>query len=67
MRVAVKMQNNVVVFVREWDDASFIADINVNEVDGPWIELQQSVTVDVGYTYDPVADVFVPPDPEALP
>lgn len=67
MRVAIKMQNNVVVLVREWDDAVPITDINASEIDGPWIELTQPVTVDVGYAYDRERDVFAPPDPEAAP
>ena len=33
MRIAVKMQNNVVMFVRQWDDAVPIAEINANELD----------------------------------
>ena len=62
MRIAVKMQNNVVMFVRQWDDAVPIAEINANELDDVWEEIRQPVTVEVGYTYDPIADVFVPPD-----
>ena len=46
----------------------FLADL----LGGTWVQTSYSgrirgVYAGMGYTYDPVADVFVPPDPEAVP
>lgn len=41
-------------------------------IDGVWIQASytgriRGVYPGIGFRYDPVADVFVPPDPEAVP
>lgn len=59
MRVAVSIEQDTIIFVREWNDDSTIEQINALEVDKHWHEVFTSVGV--GYTYDRERDEFVPP------
>jgi len=48
--------------------ATFLADL----LGGTWVQTSYNGRIrgtyaGIGYAYDPVADVFVPPDPEAIP